>query len=381
MDIDLARLKKLCTLDEDALWKKFAKRKDYEDLGLYLFKDNGSKILTVAHMDVFSEKGYNKFLWDEIGSDIIVHSPWLDDRLGVYIADHMLPNVLKIKTDILLTTNEECCQSTAEDFSKEMVGLKDYNWIVEFDRAGEDVVLYHYDDVPELTEDLVTAGFDIGIGSYSDIGELEDFKVGCFNVGIGYHHQHTSMCFASMQEMVNQLVRFRDFYNANKDKKYIYTHKPHSRWTWMDSYYGLKDDDLDLMYGYGNNLVSHNGYVHTQYGTSYKTAFEKRGYLSEMSDEEYSAWIDTFWDDLNDEQKTAFCNGEWEDLDQNELEEKVIEAEIAEREVVLDDRKSESKVLVVGSDLVPYGQGVGSFDASKKKDWKYYYNQGKRRLW
>jgi hypothetical protein len=362
MKIDVNRLKKLCTTDEWQLWESFARRKDYEDMGLYLFKDTGSNILVVAHMDVFSDKIKPTFTWDKVGTDIIIHSPWLDDRLGVFVADHMMPNVLKIKADILLTSDEECCKSTAADFATEMKSLKEYNWIVEFDRAGDDVVLYHYDDVPDLTEDLMEVGYDIGIGSYSDIGELEEFGVGCFNVGIGYHHQHTSYCFASMQEMADQLMKFKDFYHKNKDKKYIYTPKPHSRWSWMDSYYGLTEDDI---YGYGNNLKYGTTSEATTGNTkgrwdSWKDIYKKgkgiksylggksngsgyngkRGYTAEdddikchfingqeMTDEEYQAWLDEYYDEV-------------------------------------EGATTESRICsAVSSDLVPYGDTrVGSID-------------------
>jgi hypothetical protein len=354
MKVDTGRLKNLCVTTEMELWKKFSRRKDYSNEGLYLFKYTGANILAVAHMDVYSDKAGGSFTQDKINDDIIVHSPWLDDRLGVFVVDHMLPNVLKIKTDILLTTNEECCMSTAKDFTDDMKESNQYNWIVEFDRAGEDVVLYHYDDVPELTEDLKEAEFDVSWGTYSDIGEMEDFGIGCFNVGIGYHRQHTQMCFASLQEMVNQLVRFKTFYEANKDKKYIYTAKPHGRWwdcyggehwnnsgvyDWRDKYRTntyksptvvkyTDESGKEVTYtrGYSKGYTRDDGSWDTSYEKNYKDAL-LRG-TEAIAESEYdpdtgrlighNGILDPPY--ISDEHRQAAIEQLWEDYEKSELE-------------------------------------------------------------
>jgi hypothetical protein len=355
MKVDINRLKNLCEKKEMELWGQFSKRKDYSDEGLYLFKYTGAKILAVAHMDVYSDKAGGKFSSDKVGEDIIVHSPWLDDRLGVFIVDHMLPNVLKIKTDVLLTTNEECCMSTAKDFANDMKECNQYNWIVEFDRAGEDVVLYHYDDVPELTEDLKQANFDVAWGTYSDIGEMEDFGVGCFNVGVGYHRQHTVTCFASMQEMVNQLVKFQAFYEANKDKRYIYTAKPHGRWwdfygenywsnsgvyNWRKKYNGnfrKKSTVVKYINEHGNAVTYTKGYSKgysrddeswdASYGNVSNDAllrgavdFTEKEYDPETGRlvDEYDGILDPPY--ISDEHRQMAIEQLWEDYEKSELE-------------------------------------------------------------
>ena len=144
--------------------------------------------------------------------DTLVYSPYLDDRLGIYAIFERLPD-LGIDVDILITDGEEVGNSSAKDFSQNC--YKNYNWIVEFDRKGEDVVLYDYKNM-QTEESLIEAGFIIGDGTRSDISHMQSFGVVCFNVGIGFHHEHYSDCWADMAMFERQLGRFEDFYRINK---------------------------------------------------------------------------------------------------------------------------------------------------------------------
>jgi hypothetical protein len=230
MKVNIKRLRELCEFSENELWEDLATSSQYHlDGGAYLYQDNGNNILAVAHLDTVLDYD-SPFRWIQAGSDTVVLSPNLDDRLGVFIILELLPQ-LQIPVDILFTTGEESCTSTAQDFAQDC--NKKYSWIVEFDRAGNDVVLYQYDEVPELTEDLQSAGFKIGKGSYTDICALEELGIGAFNVGIGYHFQHSDQCCASLQEMLKQLYKFQDFFKAYGDKQYEYKPRPmldHDYW-------------------------------------------------------------------------------------------------------------------------------------------------------
>ena len=59
-------------------------------------------------------------------------------------------------------------KSSAEIFVPE----KTYHWAFSFDRAGSDVVLYHYESKP-LKKVLRKAGFHVGQGSFSDLTFLD----------------------------------------------------------------------------------------------------------------------------------------------------------------------------------------------------------------
>jgi hypothetical protein len=206
--VNLGVLKKLCSMKERKV-KRYLKATvpDIDDYGAFLWKQTeGVKILAVAHMDVvFDDKDFKSVTTK---NDIIVFSPALDDRLGIFTITHLLPQ-FGIEVDMLFTTDEEKCLSTASDFTRYCD--KEYNWIVEFDRMGTDVVLYDYDCNVELQEDLKSVGFEIGHGSYSDIRDMEDMGVAAFNMGIGYHFQHTERCCASMVDLSTQLKKLQEF--------------------------------------------------------------------------------------------------------------------------------------------------------------------------
>jgi hypothetical protein len=128
--------------------------------------------------------------------------------------------------DILLTNEEEVCNSTAKDF----LTSKKYNWIVSFDREGTDVVTYEYRSKPWLS--ALGKHFTIGVGSYSDIRELEHLGACAVNVGNGTHAGHSRGAWLSINEYNMQWGKFLDFYNDNKDKQY--KHKA-SKWKWWQA--------------------------------------------------------------------------------------------------------------------------------------------------
>jgi hypothetical protein len=177
----------------------------------YYFKDNGSDILAVAHLDtvVAHEKRKTTFADTEAGP--VVHSGALDDRLGAYTILELLP-AMGIKFDWLLTVGEESGQSTAEDFYTD----KQYNWVIEFDRGGTDVVTYQYEDT--LTTAMVeAAGSEVGLGAFSDISYLEHLGVKCFNWGIGYRDYHSTRGYAFLEDTFAMVARFLAFHEKFAD--------------------------------------------------------------------------------------------------------------------------------------------------------------------
>lgn len=226
MKVNLKVLENLCTLPETKLKDHLELvRPTLKNYGTYLYSDTGSDILAVAHMDVVKPLGIGDgtFRLIKDGDTSIVMHPNLDDRLGIFAILYLFPQY-GIATDVLLTTDEEICMSTAHDFAENCT--KNYNWIVEMDRAGEDVVLYDYEDDAGIVKDLRSVGFSISRGSYSDICELEGLLTTAFNVGIGYHFQHTSQCCASLRQLARQLKKLQKFYEKFKDVPYEHDFVP-----------------------------------------------------------------------------------------------------------------------------------------------------------
>jgi hypothetical protein len=173
----------------------------------YAYKPMGHKILAVAHCDSVTCDTDHFFT-----KNGIVWCTRLDDRLGVFAILNVLP-VLGIPVDILLTDGEETCNSTAKHFHiPELEGR--YNWIVQFDRRGTDVVTYQFDEMdPHIKKHIC----DPGYGSYSDICELDWLGCAAMNVGVGYHDEHTLGSHAKLWEFRSQMRKFKNFYENMKD--------------------------------------------------------------------------------------------------------------------------------------------------------------------
>ncbi|MEM0142895.1 MAG: hypothetical protein QXL94_02940 [Candidatus Parvarchaeum sp.] len=170
----------------------------------YHYIDNNAKVLAVAHLD--SVQAYNGMYYDRRKG--LIRCRTLDDRLGVYIIMHVLPR-LGINVDVLLTWDEERCNSSAQFFET----TKKYNWIIEFDRMGVDVVMYQYFANIRAREYVTSLGLKADYGSYTDIVELEHLGCVGFNWGVGYHAHHSINAWVSVDELDYMIGKFRKFWS------------------------------------------------------------------------------------------------------------------------------------------------------------------------
>jgi hypothetical protein len=179
----------------------------------YLYKDNGSNVLAVAHLDTVGRADDRKcrFVVTE-GGGTVVFSRALDDRLGAYIILELLPK-LGLKYDILLTVGEESGQSTAAFFQPP--AGKEYDWMIEFDRGGTDVVMYQYEDA-EVREIVKDAGARVGQGSFSDISYLGHLEVKGFNWGVGYEDYHGPRAHAFLDDTFMMVAKYLAFHAQNE---------------------------------------------------------------------------------------------------------------------------------------------------------------------
>jgi len=170
----------------------------------FWYKDNGSKVLFVAHQDTVQDPGV--FQPVRFKHDTWIFSPTHDDRLGMYVALDYLPKA-KIKFDILITDDEEDGRSTALWFD----APKKYNWMFMFDRRGDGAVCYQYDD-EKIRYKLGKHNFRVDKGTYSCLRDLEHLGCTGVNFGVGYYDNHEEEAFASMATLRRQLRKFIDFY-------------------------------------------------------------------------------------------------------------------------------------------------------------------------
>jgi hypothetical protein len=243
---DRDALKRICEMDEEDFFEEFDMQivsvnqrypSDY-----YLFKDHGSRVLFVGHLDTVVRPQQRKCGFLDTAGGPVVYSGGLDDRLGVFIGLDLLP-ALGIQYDILLTVGEEDGMSTAAFFDPEDVGIEEdrYDWIIEFDRGGTDVVMYQYDD--RATDDLVRAsGARTGNGSFSDIAYLEHLGRKAFNWGVGYRDYHGPRSHAYLDDTYQMVAHFLNFHEDNYGTTLRHEQKS-SWWSGGSRWGGIWDQD------------------------------------------------------------------------------------------------------------------------------------------
>jgi hypothetical protein len=232
-------LAEICMAPESYFEKYGSEFKRDGGKGKFAFycKDTVSDVLGIAHMDsVCKTKDFG--IAKYVSGKELVMSPTLDDRLGVYVICELLPK-LGIHTDLLLTTDEESGNSTAKHFKTD----KKYKWMFQFDRTGDDVVMYQY-DTPELRKRLEDAGLKCASGSASDISKLSDLGCSGMNFGVGYYDYHWERAYADLNVTFDQVAKFMKFYRTNHKTHLIYdktAHKTSSTTTstWGGGYSGM----------------------------------------------------------------------------------------------------------------------------------------------
>lgn len=222
------KLKQICEMHEDDFADMYDLDtyivSDRETDNFYLYKDNGANIIAVAHLDTVIAHARRMASFANTASGPIVHSGALDDRLGAYTILELLPK-LGIQYDILLTTGEESGRSTAQHFKTN----KEYQWMIEFDRGGTDVVMYQYDDAE--TRDLVKAcGAKPSDGIFSDISYMEHLEIKGFNWGVGYRDYHGPRGHAYLEDYWMMIGHYLKFHDANQDIYLPHEPSPYGRY-------------------------------------------------------------------------------------------------------------------------------------------------------
>lgn len=200
--------------------------------GVYIYREEPkNKVLAVAHLDTVQEAQiYGR-------SESFLYVPQLDDRLGVYALLDLLPNAFGMEFDLLLTEGEEVGRSTAKHFETD----KKYNWIMEIDRAGTDVVMYQYET--QVSKELMQQyGFEVGVGSFTDISYMDGLGVIAFNFGCGYYNHHSINAYVNLEEFEVMMVMLANFFHEYKGIELPYDEKDsieytyYQGWDWKETY-------------------------------------------------------------------------------------------------------------------------------------------------
>jgi hypothetical protein len=246
---DPSALSKICALPETRFGREFDMHKRTTEItrgidkgqDYHFFKDNGSSVLAVAHLDTVGPANTREAHFVNTEAGPVIFSRALDDRLGAYIILDLLP-ALGLEYDILLTVGEESGCSTAQFF----VPDRQYDWMIEFDRGGTDVVMYQYED-KETKEMVEDCGAVVGDGIFSDICYLDHLDIKGFNWGVGYQDYHGPRAHAFINDTITMVSHYMLFHEQNEG-----TYMPHddtklSGRPWWSEYGDYLDDDDEVV--------------------------------------------------------------------------------------------------------------------------------------
>ena len=157
----------------------------------FLYSPGSHPVLLVAHMDTVHVRRPSMIYVDRT---ISPGGDWWcdegiggDDRCGIFI---ILKILRQLDCHVLFTEDEEQGNIGASKFCKS--GIRpDVNFIVEFDRRGNNDAVYYRCDNPQFEEFIRSHGFVSQAGSFSDISCIAPhLKIAAVNLSSGYYNQH-----------------------------------------------------------------------------------------------------------------------------------------------------------------------------------------------
>ena len=217
-------------------------REVFHSKGGYLYSPGEIPMMMVAHLDTVHKNPVETICKSKDGRFLM--SPegiGGDDRCGVYIA---LEASSRIRPSLLFTYDEEIGGLGVGKFCKDYRGLDlGVKFIIEFDKAGNDVVTYYDQDAPEFMEFVEeNTEYEPTYGSYSDIVDLyEEFEVACGNFSAGYENQHTkyeTIDMLGVERGIENAVKLGEL-SEHEDVPYFKSKTMYSgnNYAYFDSYY------------------------------------------------------------------------------------------------------------------------------------------------
>ena len=208
----------------------------------YVYAQGTFPVLLVAHLDTVHIKLPKTILYDKNMG--IMSSPQGiggDDRCGVYMIFEVLK---KYNCSVLFCEDEEIGCVGAEKFTKTKFAKKlEFNYIIEFDRKGNNDAVFYDCDNPEFEEFITKDFYKSAWGSFSDISVLAPF-LGCaaVNLSCGYYNAHTTneyVVLPEMQKSIKEACKILERTTENDRFEYI-----ESKMAWYDDNYSYAKEQV-----------------------------------------------------------------------------------------------------------------------------------------
>ena len=203
----------------------------------FLYSPGSHPVLLIAHLDTVHQQAPTVFSIDKTKSpdgDL-----WCregiggDDRCGVFI---IMELIKRLDCHVLFTEDEETGGRGAIQFSDS--GIKpDVQFIVEFDRQGNNDAVFYDCDNPEFTAFVESGGFRRREGTFSDISYIAPATgIAAVNLSSGYYHAHSRreiIRIADVESVIERASRLL----SNVGTKYEYKEREYSDWKWEPKMY------------------------------------------------------------------------------------------------------------------------------------------------
>lgn len=219
----------------------------------YIYAEGTIPVLLIAHMDTVHKEPVKSIC---VSDDGILMSPTGiggDDRCGVFM---ILETIKTHHCHVLFTEDEECGLVGASKFANSGI-TPEVNWILEYDRKGDNDAVFYSCDNPEFTEFITDEeiGFKLANGSASDISRVAPaINRAAVNLSCGYYNQHHLNEYVVISEMMNNIERGKRLIDKPVDKPFEYIEKVYtynSSYKSYSSYSSFRDyDDYDYYKDY-----------------------------------------------------------------------------------------------------------------------------------
>ena len=223
----------------------------------WIYVNNSSPIMLVAHMDTITRNHQLKF---RVKRNLIrARNSVLgaDDRAGVYAIIELLTMCHDQSIpmpSVLFTNYEESGLMGVDAFvTAKRLDVAGLNLFVELDRKGRDeFVCYFYTINDKLKRWVESFGFRKEWGSISDVASLtEEYHIPHVNLSVGYYDQHSTrerLNTTELQETINKVFRM-----IKQPIDVLYPAEPSTRYYGC---YGNGYQDYDC-YGFDTNYSRH----------------------------------------------------------------------------------------------------------------------------
>ena len=210
----------------------------------FVFAQGEFPVLLVAHLDTVHKDLPEAIMYDSQNHSI--SSPngiGGDDRCGIYMIFEVIK---KFNCSVLFCEDEEIGAIGARQFvTTQLAKESEFNYIIEFDRKGNNDAVFYDCDNPEFEEFITKEFYKTAYGSFSDISVLAPV-LGCaaVNLSCGYYKAHTKDEYVVYPEMLKSIEEAcKILERTTEDDKFEYIECEYDGFGFDSSWYGKGNYD------------------------------------------------------------------------------------------------------------------------------------------